>query len=193
MNGITIAPASEADIPDLIDLLTVLFSIEQDFSPDPDKQGRGLAALLASPTGHIAIARDTTSRAVGMATAQLVISTAEGAPSAWIEDVVVREDFRGKGLGRALLDTVLAWARSQGAVRAATARRPRQRACTGLLRPGRLAADAAGGAAPDASRSLIRDCDNFRRRCTRWLYLRQREGVVRAGCGSIGQWNWYSP
>lgn len=118
MNGVTIAPASAADIPELIDLLAVLFSIEQDFSPDTNKQRRGLAALLASPTGHIAIARDTTSRAVGMATAQLLISTAEGAPSAWIEDVVVREDFRGKGLGRALLDTVLAWARSQGAVRA---------------------------------------------------------------------------
>lgn len=118
MNGITIAPASEADIPDLIDLLAVLFSIEQDFSPDPDKQRRGLTALLASPTGHIAIARDPSSRAVGMATAQLVISTAEGAPSAWIEDVVVREDFRGRGLGRALLDAVLAWARTQGAVRA---------------------------------------------------------------------------
>jgi GNAT superfamily N-acetyltransferase len=118
MNGITIAPASEADIPELIDLLAVLFAIEQDFSPDPDKQRRGLAALLASPTGHIAIARDTSSRAVGMATAQLVISTAEGAPSAWVEDVVVREDFRGKGLGRALLDAVLAWARSQGALRA---------------------------------------------------------------------------
>jgi GNAT superfamily N-acetyltransferase len=118
MNGITIAPASAADIPELIDLLAVLFSIEQDFSPDPEKQRRGLAALLASPTGHIAIARNTTSRAVGMATAQLVISTAEGAPSAWIEDVVVREDFRGNGLGRALLDAVLAWARTQGALRA---------------------------------------------------------------------------
>jgi len=118
MNGFTITPASEADIPELIGLLAVLFAIEQDFSPDPDKQRRGLAALLASPTGHIAIARDTASRAVGMATAQLVISTAEGAPSAWIEDVVVREDFRGKGLGRALLDAVLDWARSRGAVRA---------------------------------------------------------------------------
>ena len=117
MTNVTIASASVADIPELIDLLAVLFSIEQDFSPDPDKQRRGLAALLASPTGHIAIARDTASRAVGMATAQLVISTAEGAPSAWIEDVVVREDFRGKGLGRALLDAVLDWARSRGAVR----------------------------------------------------------------------------
>jgi GNAT superfamily N-acetyltransferase len=117
LKDVTITPASEGDIPDLIDLLAVLFAIEQDFSPDPDKQRRGLAALLASPTGHIAIARDTASRAVGMATAQLVISTAEGAPSAWIEDVVVREDFRGKGLGRALLDAVLDWARSRGAVR----------------------------------------------------------------------------
>jgi GNAT superfamily N-acetyltransferase len=118
MNGVTIAPACATDIPELIDLLAVLFSIEQDFSPDPDRQRRGLAALLASPTGHIAIARDRSSRAVGMATAQLVISTAEGAPSAWIEDVVVREDWRGQGLGRALLDAVLDWARKQGAVRA---------------------------------------------------------------------------
>jgi GNAT superfamily N-acetyltransferase len=118
MNGITIDAAHEADVPELIGLLGVLFSIEQDFIPDPEKQRRGLSALLASVNGYIAIARDENARAVGMATVQLVISTAEGAPSAWIEDVVVREDWRGRGLGRALLDAVLAWARSQGAVRA---------------------------------------------------------------------------
>jgi GNAT superfamily N-acetyltransferase len=118
MNGATVAAAGEADIPELIELLGVLFSIEQDFTPDPDRQRRGLAALLASPTGHVAIARDGNGRAVGMATVQLVISTAEGAPSAWVEDVVVREDWRAQGLGRALLDAVLAWARQQGAVRA---------------------------------------------------------------------------
>ncbi|MGK2951121.1 MAG: GNAT family N-acetyltransferase [Thiobacillus sp.] len=118
MKNVQITPTSEADIPELIELLGVLFSIEQDFRPNTDKQRRGLAALLASPTGHVAIARDHSSRAVGMATVQLVISTAEGAPSAWIEDVVVREDWRGHGLGRALLDAVLDWARSQGAVRA---------------------------------------------------------------------------
>ena len=118
MKDVTITAASETDIPELIELLGVLFSIEQDFTPDTDKQRRGLAALLASSAGHIAIARDQAARAVGMATAQLVISTAEGAPSAWIEDVVVREDWRRHGLGRALLDAVLDWARSQGAVRA---------------------------------------------------------------------------
>lgn len=118
MRDATITSANESDIPELIDLLGVLFSIEQDFTPDTDKQRRGLAALLASPTGHVAIARDANARAVGMATAQLVISTAEGAPSAWIEDVVVREDWRGEGLGRSLLGAVLAWARGQGAVRA---------------------------------------------------------------------------
>lgn len=118
MKDFTIAPASAADIPDLVDLLAVLFSIEQDFTPDPDKQRRGLAILLTSPGGRIAIARDQASRAVGMVTAQLVISTAEGAPSAWIEDVVVREDWRGYGLGRALLDAVLDWAHSRGAVHA---------------------------------------------------------------------------
>lgn len=118
MNKASIAAAGEADIPELIELLGVLFSIEQDFTPDPDKQRRGLTTLLASANGHIVIARDENARAVGMATVQLVISTAEGAPSAWVEDVLVREDWRGQGLGRALLDAVVAWARSRGAVRA---------------------------------------------------------------------------
>ena len=47
-----------------------------------------------------------------------MISTAEGAPSVWIEDVVVAQDARGKGVGRELLNGIVAWARSQGATRA---------------------------------------------------------------------------
>ena len=113
-----ITTATEADIPELVGLLGILFAIEQDFTPDMEKQRRGLAGLLASPFGQVAIARDAQGRAIGLATAQLVISTAEGAPSAWIEDVVVEADWRGKGLGRALLAYVLQWARLQGATRA---------------------------------------------------------------------------
>ena len=113
-----ITTATEADIPELIGLLGKLFAIEQDFTPDVEKQRRGLTGLLASPFGQVAIARDAQGRAIGLATAQLVISTAEGAPSAWIEDVVIDADWSGKGLGRALLACVLQWARSRGATRA---------------------------------------------------------------------------
>ena len=113
-----ITTATEADIPELIGLLGILFAIEQDFTPDVEKQRRGLTGLLASPSGQVAIARDAQGRAIGLATAQLVVSTAEGAPSAWIEDVVIDVDWRGKGLGRALLACVLQWARSRGATRA---------------------------------------------------------------------------
>lgn len=119
MTRFVITPATEADLPELIELLAVLFAIEQDFTPNADKQRRGLTRLLASATGHIVLARDAgTMQAIGMATVQWLISTAEGAPSAWIEDVVVRETWRGQGVGRALLEAALQWAASQGAVRA---------------------------------------------------------------------------
>jgi hypothetical protein len=52
-----ITTATAADIPELIDLLGILFAIEQDFTPDVEKQRRGLTGLLASPFGQIAIAR----------------------------------------------------------------------------------------------------------------------------------------
>jgi GNAT superfamily N-acetyltransferase len=52
-----------------------------------------------------------------MVSAQLVISTAMGAPSAWIEDMVLRDEFRGQGLGKELLDAAANWAMSKGAKR----------------------------------------------------------------------------
>ncbi len=52
-----------------------------------------------------------------MVSAQLVISTAMGAPSAWIEDMVVLGQFRGQGVGTALLEKAKEWAKSKGAKR----------------------------------------------------------------------------
>jgi GNAT superfamily N-acetyltransferase len=46
-----------------------------------------------------------------MCTAQIVISTAEGGRAAWVEDVVVRRDLHGSGIGRRLLDAVSTWAK----------------------------------------------------------------------------------
>jgi GNAT superfamily N-acetyltransferase len=62
--------------------------------------------------------RDPKGAVVAMASAQLVVSTAEGARSAWIEDVVVADGLRGKGIGAALLAALLDWARDRGATRA---------------------------------------------------------------------------
>jgi GNAT superfamily N-acetyltransferase len=52
-----------------------------------------------------------------MVTAQLVVSTAEGARSALVEDLVVDAAERGRGVGASLLGAIEAWARARGATR----------------------------------------------------------------------------
>ena len=118
--SIRIERARGADVPALVELLAALFSIESDFSADRSKQRRGLELLLAQPDDRavLLVARSSDGEAVGMASAQLVISTAEGAPSAWIEDVVVQHALRGQGIARLLLQELLAWAQLHGATRA---------------------------------------------------------------------------
>ncbi len=111
--------ATEADIPALVGLLAELFSIEKDFRPDTEKQIRGLDMLIGCPQqGVIKVARDENGQVIGMVSAQLVISTAQGAPSAWVEDMVVSPAWRTQGLGRTLLDSALQWASDKGATRA---------------------------------------------------------------------------
>lgn len=111
--------ATTLDIPDLIKLLSVLFSIEKDFIPDFTKQQKGLALLIQNnANATIQVARDASGKVIGMVSAQLVISTAEGAASAWIEDMVVDANYRGQGIGKQLLKYVRAWAKAKGATRA---------------------------------------------------------------------------
>lgn len=103
----------------MVSMLQSLFAIEQDFVGDPDRQRRGLLKLLGEDQGRAAllVARVDES-VVGMASGQLVVSTSEGERSVWIEDVFVNERYRGAGIGRALLEGVLAWAVERGASRA---------------------------------------------------------------------------
>ncbi len=111
--------ATMLDMPELIKLLSVLFSIEKDFNPDSTKQQKGLALLIQNnANGTIQVARDTSGKVIGMVSAQLVISTAQGAASAWIEDMVVDANYREQGVGKQLLKHVLAWAKAKGATRA---------------------------------------------------------------------------
>ncbi|MDR3392905.1 MAG: GNAT family N-acetyltransferase [Sulfuriferula sp.] len=119
MTAYTIQSACREDISALIVLLDALFTIEQDFTPDHTAQQKGLELLLQQPDmAYIAVAKNADGKVIGMASAQLVVSTAEGAYSAWIEDVVVAADYRQHGIGSALLASVMDWATSKGATRA---------------------------------------------------------------------------
>ena len=93
--------------------------MKKDFEPDTTKQIIGLKQLINnSMHGVIKVARNSEGYSVGMVSAQLVISTAQGAMSAWVEDMIVSKNYRAEGLGRALLDEVLLWAKEKGATRA---------------------------------------------------------------------------
>lgn len=111
-----IRPARQQDVEQLVGLLHSLFTIEEDFCADTGKQHRGLELMLRDERSHILVA-EADGQVVGMCTGQVVISTAEGGPAILVEDMVVAENFRGQGLGRALLDGLIAWGQEQGATR----------------------------------------------------------------------------
>ena len=119
MQNIIYSEANEADIADLVRLLSVLFSIEKDFNANLAKQQKGLELLLKNnATTTIQVARNSAGKAVGMVSAQLVVSTAQGATSAWVEDMVLDAAYRGYGIGKQLLHNALTWAKNKGATRA---------------------------------------------------------------------------
>lgn len=118
MEGIVIRPAGADDIPAMVRLLAQLFAIEADFIIAPEVQARGLAMLLERADVAALVATEG-GAVVGMTTVQLTISTARGGYSAGVEDVVVDEAHRGRGVGRLLLDAAEGWARARGALRLA--------------------------------------------------------------------------
>ncbi|HEX9401801.1 MAG TPA: GNAT family N-acetyltransferase [Anaeromyxobacter sp.] len=116
-SDVRIRCAQEPDLPALIRLLGVLFALEADFAPDPARQRAGLALMLDDPLRRAVLVAERDGVVVGMVTAQLVVSTAEGAPSALVEDLVVAAAERGRGVGRALAAAIEAWAVGRGATR----------------------------------------------------------------------------
>lgn len=108
--SIAIDFATENDLPQLADLLAELFTLESDFGPACDKQLRGLRLILDHPEqGRLFVLRDG-AKVAGMANALISISTAEGGRVLMLEDVIVKREYRGRGLGRELVEHVLAWA-----------------------------------------------------------------------------------
>ncbi|MBV5305383.1 MAG: GNAT family N-acetyltransferase [Desulfobulbaceae bacterium] len=109
---VNIRPARLADLESLVELLQMLFELEQDFEGNPSRQQQGLRMMLDNPNGCVMVAQGD-GQVIGMCSGQLLISTAEGGPALLVEDVVVREPWRGRGVGRLLMEAISAWAKDK--------------------------------------------------------------------------------
>src|SRR4051794_3488020 len=116
-DNICIRQATVADITQLCELLTLLFTLEADFTPDAERQARGLRLIIDQPDiGRIYCACDG-DKVVGMVSILFTVSTAEGGLAAWLEDMVVHPDQRGQGIGERLLNEAVNGARAAGCSR----------------------------------------------------------------------------
>lgn len=112
-----IEPATLDDLPELVELLYDLFSMEADFIPDRDRQSRGIKLILEQPNrGRIFVLRNDHS-IIGMINLLITISTAEGGFVLLLEDLVVHRDHRGQGYGTKLLNHALEFAKTKGFTR----------------------------------------------------------------------------
>ena len=109
--------AKTSELPQLIELLGVLFEQEAEFMPNAAKQENALKLIFSDPSrAKIYVARDGR-KVVAMASLLFTISTAEGGKAALFEDLVVRSDYRKQGIGAQLLKYVIEQARAEGVFR----------------------------------------------------------------------------
>jgi GNAT superfamily N-acetyltransferase len=117
MDTTVIEQATIEDLPQLTELLTDLFTMEEDFKPDHTKQTRGLQLLLEQPNrGRIFVLRHN-GMILGMINLLFTISTAEGGFVVLLEDVIVHRDHRHQGFGDRLLMHAIAYAKQKNFLR----------------------------------------------------------------------------
>jgi GNAT superfamily N-acetyltransferase len=114
-----IREATPGDIDAMMILLQALFAIETDFEFLSHKARRGLELLLARMREEQAtvLVAEHRGNIVGMCTLQLLVSTAEGGVAGLVEDMVVDENWRHRGIGRLLLQSLEQWGIAHGVSR----------------------------------------------------------------------------
>ncbi|PWU06172.1 MAG: GNAT family N-acetyltransferase [Verrucomicrobia bacterium] len=112
-NSLRIEPAVLDDLPKLADLLYDLFSQEADFTPNREKQLRGLRLILEQPSrGRIFVLRNE-NYIFGMINLLITLSTAEGGFVLLLEDLVVHTQHRRQGYGSRLLRHAIEFAKDK--------------------------------------------------------------------------------
>jgi len=109
--------AQQNDIEPMIYLFKYLFTIEKDFVFNEEKQRRGLEMMMQDQENRCVFIAEMDGQVVGMITGQTLVSTAEGGLSVFVEDLVIDQSHRGRGIGTELLKVVESWSKQKGARR----------------------------------------------------------------------------
>lgn len=108
-DGVRVRRMTEADAEAVNGLVAQL-----GYPNDIGKTETAIRAILGSEVGDAFVAEDGDGRVVGWAHV-FIVPHIESGPNAELGGLVVDEEYRGHGAGRALVDHVLAWARERGA------------------------------------------------------------------------------
>ena len=112
-----IAPATPADVPAVVELIRALADYER-LSHLCESTEADLAAALfgTRPAAEVLVARDAgpQGKALGFALFFHTFSTFLGRRSLWLEDLFVRPEHRGAGIGRGLLQALAGIAHERG-------------------------------------------------------------------------------
>ncbi|MBI2963270.1 MAG: GNAT family N-acetyltransferase [Deltaproteobacteria bacterium] len=112
--GIEIRPASAADLSSLVDLLGIQLD-EHGVTLSAPQLGAAVEGLLRRPQlGALLIAVENR-RVVGLAALSFLWTLEHGGRAAWLDELYVKPERRGRGIGRALLREAYRAARSIGA------------------------------------------------------------------------------
>lgn len=112
-----IETATPDDIPALSDLLSALFTQEEEFTPNTQAHCKGLELIIGNAeVGAVLVARKD-GQVIGMVNLLFTISTALGERVALLEDMVVSPAARGMGVGTKLLAEAVSFASAHGCKR----------------------------------------------------------------------------
>lgn len=107
---LSIRRADQGDIEMMTQLLKVLFSIEEDFIFNEEKQRRDLESMLKDQENRCVFIAEYNGQIVGMVSGQALLSTAEGGISVVVENLIVKEVYRKRSIGKELLFKIEKWA-----------------------------------------------------------------------------------
>jgi ribosomal protein S18 acetylase RimI-like enzyme len=124
--------AAEAVTDELVDAFARLTPQLSRSAPAPG--AADLAELVASPATTLLVARDHDNGGAIVGTLTLVLFRIPTGVRAWIEDVIVDEAARGRGVGEALNRDALARAKAAGARTVDLTSRPSRQAANRLYK-----------------------------------------------------------